>query len=72
MTLKEMKTTEKPFTFCEVSFKFPVTLDEAKQIKAKPNGKVAKEFRKYLYDFILAAADKCLEKEKEIKNNKKK
>ncbi len=42
------------------SFKFPMSEDEAFDIIKNKNGKIAKRYRKYLNDVMVATAHKCL------------
>lgn len=59
---------DKPITVLTVSFKFPMTNEEAYEVLKNKNGKVAKKFRKYLNDVLEATAKKCLEEyKKDIK-----
>lgn len=46
------------------SFKFPMTEDEAFEILKNKNGKVAKKFRKYMNDVLVATAKKCTQEAK--------
>lgn len=49
------------------SFKFPMTEDEAFEILKNKNGKVAKKFRKYMNDVLVATAKKCIQEAKVTK-----
>lgn len=64
--MKQSKSTRKMIN-TTVSFKFPMTSDEAHEVLKNKNGKVAKKFRKYLNDVLVATAHKCLEELKKVK-----
>lgn len=46
------------------------TSQEAEEVIKRPNGKVAKTLRKYLYDVLKSSARKCLEEVKKQKEEK--
>ncbi|MCM1324178.1 MAG: hypothetical protein NC218_08445 [Acetobacter sp.] len=51
---------DKTIVVLTVSFKFPMTEHEAFEVLKNKNGKVAKQFRKYLNGVLEATAKKCL------------
>ena len=62
------KKKGKPLTVLTVSFKFPMTNEEAYEILKNKNGKIAKKFRKYLNEVLEVTAKKCLDEyKKDIK-----
>ena len=65
--MKEKITKPKEVYTVEVDFKFKITSEEAYEILKNPKGKVAKEMRKYLSEFLNGISKKCLKYEKEEK-----
>lgn len=53
------KKNERTVVVLTASFRFPMTEDEAYEILKNKNGKVAKKFRKYMNDVLVATAKKC-------------
>lgn len=65
--MKEQFNKPKEIYIVETDFKFKLTSDEAYEILKNPKGKVAKNMRKYLTEFLNEVARKCLKYEKEEK-----
>lgn len=69
--MKEKITKPEEVYTAEADFKFKITSDEAYEVLKNPRGKVAKEIRKYLSDFLIGISKKCLAYEKEEKEKEK-
>lgn len=58
---KARKVPEGSTTIITISFKFPITDEEARKFLNKPNSPVSKKLSKYLFDTLKHACKKGLE-----------
>lgn len=73
MTKKKRKNKDKDLVipegtvieYANVSFKFTLTKDEAKEVLTKPNGSIARKLRKYMYSILKEASSRFFKEEKE-------
>jgi len=73
MTKKKRKNKDKDLVipegtvieYANVSFKFTLTKDEAKEVLTKPNGSIARKLRRYMYSILKEASSRFFKEEKE-------
>lgn len=51
--------------YANVSFKFTLTKDEAKEVLTKPNGSIARRLRRYMYSILKEASSRFFKEEKD-------
>lgn len=69
---KELGEEKESLEIGTLSFKFPITRDEADAVINRPRSQVARKLKKYMYSILKAGAKKMLELKEgeEVKNCK--